>query len=150
MSCCVQAQHTFPCPLEEEPDDKHLQASHSHHQPTFDNAKIKYSRLSALDRTEIPILPRPEVLLIPIDRRQVSGHLQYRLFQRRSLLRWGGLLGGEQCRGTFPFNLCARKYQNGSQVEDGIVLRSQSRPIFLSTCSSHCRSRTYIRRPLSL
>lgn len=60
---------TFPRPLEEEPHDEYLQASHTDHQPTLHHAKIKYPRLGALDRAEVSIFACTEVLLVAIDGR---------------------------------------------------------------------------------
>ena len=65
-------QLTFPRPLEKEPHDKDLQASHGNHQATFDDTKIEDARLGALDGAKIAILARAEVFLVAADGRQLA------------------------------------------------------------------------------
>lgn len=58
---------TFPCSLKEEPDNKHLQPSHTYHQPTFHTAEVEYPSLRTFHGAEVAILARPEVFLVPVN-----------------------------------------------------------------------------------
>ena len=64
--------HTFPCTLKEEPDNEDLQPCHTDHHAIRYYTEFKDPRLRALDSTEISIFPRPEVLLIAVDCRQIA------------------------------------------------------------------------------
>lgn len=85
---------TFSCTLKEESDNEHLKPSHTDHEPTFDNAKIEYPSLGTLYGAEVAVLARPEVLLIPVDSRQVTRDLHDRFFESRGLFGGGALLRG--------------------------------------------------------
>lgn len=87
---------TFSCSLKEEPDNEHLEPSHTDHEPTFDNAKIEYPSLRALNGAEIAVFARPKVFLIPVDGRQIARDLHDRFFESGGLLRGGALLRGKE------------------------------------------------------
>lgn len=80
--------HTFPRPLKEEPHNENLQSRHRNHQCTFCNAEVKNPVLRALDRAHVPVLPRPEVFLVPVDGGEIAGDFEDGFFER------GGLFGG--------------------------------------------------------
>jgi hypothetical protein len=56
--------HTFPCTLEEEPDDEHLETSHRNHHKTDYAAEVEDSLLGRADGAQISILSCSEVFLI--------------------------------------------------------------------------------------
>ena len=68
-----QSSHiTLPRSLEEEPYDKNLQASHTHHHQTLNNTEVKDPPLRTPDRTKIAILSRAEIFLIPCNGRKLA------------------------------------------------------------------------------
>ena len=79
---------TFPRPLKEKPDDEDLQAGHADHQSALHHAEVEDPALGALDRAEVSILARAEVLLVAVDGGEVAGDFEDGLFER------GGLFGG--------------------------------------------------------
>lgn len=64
---------TFPCALEEEPNNKHLQTSHGHHHQALNHTEVEDPPLGAANRAEIAVLAGPEVLLVAGNSRQLSG-----------------------------------------------------------------------------
>lgn len=86
---------TFPSPLEKEPDDKNLQAGHANHEAALDHAEVEDARLGALDRAEVAVLPRAEVLLVPADGRQLPVDFVDGFLERRGLFGRTALLAGE-------------------------------------------------------
>ena len=98
-----EVAHTFPCPLKEEPHNKYLQSCHRNHQRTLHHTEIEYSTLRALDGTHVPVLSRPEILLISIDGGKVAGDFEDGFFEGRGLFRRGTLFAGKL--GVFGFVL---------------------------------------------
>ena len=80
-----KAQLTLPTTSEEHPDHKDLQPSHGNNQPTLNKTEIPNPALRTPDRAEIPILPRPEILLLPTNTRQKATDFDNALFQRSRL-----------------------------------------------------------------
>ena len=95
---------TLPRPLKEKPHDKNLQPRHRNHHRTDHHTEIKNPPLRTLHRAEIPILPRPEILLIPRYGRQIPGDLHDALLQLRRLFRGSPLLGGQESVVRFTFH----------------------------------------------
>ena len=63
---------TLPSTLEEEANNKDLQASHGDHHETLDDRKVKDAAFRAAHRAEVAVLARPKVFLIPVDRRELA------------------------------------------------------------------------------
>lgn len=82
---------TFPCTLEEEPNNKHLQTSHGHHHQAFNHTKVEDPPLGAANRAKIAILAGPEVFLVASNSRQLSRQFVDGLFKSRCLLGTGTL-----------------------------------------------------------
>lgn len=91
----VGSIRTFSSPLEEKPDNKHLQPSHRHHHQSLNHTKVEDPSLRAADSAEVAVLARPEVFLVPRDGRQLRGQFENRLFQSRRLLGARALSRGE-------------------------------------------------------
>jgi hypothetical protein len=95
----------FPVTLEKEPYDEHLQPGHTTHHQALHDTKVEDPPLRAPHSTKIPVLSRPEVLLVPRDSGQLARQLVDRFFENRGLLRGGPLLGGQLSASVFVFNL---------------------------------------------
>jgi hypothetical protein len=95
----------LPRPLEKEAHNKNLQPRHRHHQRALHQAKIEYPPLRTPDSAEIPILPRPEVFLIPADGRELRRELEYGFFEDGGLFGGGALFGGKLGIAGFVFDL---------------------------------------------
>jgi hypothetical protein len=100
-----QSDYTFPRPLEEEPNDKHLQSRHCHNQPTLHKAEVEDALLRALDRRKVAVLARAEVLLVAGDGRQLGRELEDGFFENRGLFGGGALFRGDFGAGGFVLNL---------------------------------------------
>ena len=100
---------TFPCPLKEEPHNKHLQPSHTNHQPTLHHTKVKYPTLRTLNSAEIPVLTCAEVFLVAIDGGEVAGDFHDGFFEGRGLFGGGALFGGEEGGRRFVFDLGGKR-----------------------------------------
>ena len=96
---------TFPRPLEKESHNKNLQPGHRNHHPTNNHTEVKNPPLRTLHRAKIPILPRPEIFLIPAYRAQIPANLHNALFNPTCLFRGGPLFGRKQrVRGRIAFD----------------------------------------------
>jgi hypothetical protein len=93
----LPATHTFSSPLEEEPNNEHLQSSHSNHHANLNDTKIEDPLLGTPNRAEIPILPRAEVFLVTADGGQLGGELEDGFFEDGGLFWGGSLFGWELC-----------------------------------------------------
>ena len=100
---------TFPCSLEEEPHNKHLQPSHTNHQSALHHAKIKYPTLRTLNSAEVSVLARAEVFLVAVDGGEVPGDFHDGFFEGGGLFRVGALFGGEEGGGRFVFDLWGKR-----------------------------------------
>ena len=87
---------TFPCSLEEEPHNKHLQPSHTNHQPALHHTKVKYPTLRTFNSAEVSILARAEVFLVAVNGGEVAGHFHDGFFEGGGLFRGGALFRGEE------------------------------------------------------
>lgn len=99
---------TFPCSLKEEPHDKHLQPSHTNHQPALHHTKVKYPTLGTLHSAEIPVLARAEVFLVAVDGGEVAGDFHDGFFESGGLFGGSAFFGGEEGGGGFVFDLEGR------------------------------------------
>lgn len=81
--------------LEEEADDKDLQAAHEDDQAALDDADVDDPALGAPDGGKVAVLARAEVLLAPGDGRQFARQLEEALLQGAGLFGGGALLGGD-------------------------------------------------------
>lgn len=96
--------------LEEEPDDEDLQTCHAHHHQALDDREVEYPPLRAPDGGEVPVLARPEVLLVARDGGELAGELEDRFFKRGRLF-WGrALLGGDLGVALFVLDLFVHIY----------------------------------------
>ena len=100
---------TFPCPLEEESHNKHLQSSHTNHQSALHHTKIKYPTLRTFNSAEVSILARAEVFLVAVDGGEVAGDFHDGFFEGGGLFGGGALFGGEEGGGGFVFNLALER-----------------------------------------
>ena len=66
------SQLTFPATSEEVLHNKDLQRRHCNHQSTLNQIEVEYPPLCALDRTEVSVLSRTEVLLLPCQGRYLA------------------------------------------------------------------------------
>lgn len=78
---------TLPSTSKKHPHNKNLQRRHADHESTLHKTKIPNPSLRTPDRTKIPILPGPEILLLPADTTQKSTNLNHTLLQQTRLLR---------------------------------------------------------------
>lgn len=99
---------TFSRSLKKEPHNKNLQPSHTNHQPTLHDTKIKYPTLRALNSAEVPVLARAEVFLVAVDGGEVPGDFHDGFFEGGGLFGGGALFGGEEGGGGFVFDLGGR------------------------------------------
>lgn len=83
--------------LEKEAHDKHLQPSHRDHHQTLNHTEIEHPSLRAAHSTEIAVLARAEVFLVPRDRGQHGRHFHDRFLDHAGLFGAGALLGGKLC-----------------------------------------------------
>ena len=90
--------------LEEEPDDEHLESSHTDDKTTLDHAEVLDSLLCAPDGAEVSVLASTEVLLVTSDGRQLARNLVDGLFQCRCNTRIASFLG-RQVHASFVLNL---------------------------------------------
>ena len=95
---------TFTSTLEKESHNEDLKPSHRNHHHTLNNTEVEYPLLRAPYRAKIPILPRPEVLLIPTYRGQLAGKFHNRVFQGSRLFGAGALFG-RKLRANLVFDL---------------------------------------------
>ena len=79
---------SLPSTREKHPHDEHLQTSHAHHQSALEQAEVEYSVLRTPDSAEVPVLPRPEVLLLSCEGGDLAREAD------DGLLNAGKLLGG--------------------------------------------------------
>lgn len=77
--------------LEEESDNKNLQASHADDEERLDHAKVDNTVLGAGDGRKVAVLTCAEVLLVSRDCGQLAGNLVHRLFELVCLLLAGSL-----------------------------------------------------------
>jgi hypothetical protein len=94
--------------LEKEPNNKHLQPSHTHHHQTLNNTKVEDPPLRTPNSTEISVLTGTEVFLVTGDSRELSREFEYRLFKGRGLLWGSALFSWNGCAG-FVFDLVIGK-----------------------------------------
>ena len=81
----LRSHITFPSTLEKEPHHQDLQPRHRNHHTHLDQTEIEYPPLRAPNRTEIPVLSRPEILLHPAHSRQRALDFQDRFFELAGL-----------------------------------------------------------------
>ena len=62
--------------LKEEPNNEHLQPSHTHHHQTLNDREIEDPSLCASDRAEIAVLACAEILLVAGDGGELAGELE--------------------------------------------------------------------------
>ena len=89
-------QHApFPPTREKVPHNKHLQPRDPHHKHILNNAKPENPLFRAAHSTEVAVLARAKVLLVPCDGGQLPGQLVDGFLEVGGLFRWGALFGRE-------------------------------------------------------
>jgi hypothetical protein len=81
--------------LEEEPNDKHLQGTHTDDKADLDHAKVDDPALGAVDGGKVAVFTGSEVLLVARDGGELARHLEDSLLQDRGLFWGGSLLRGQ-------------------------------------------------------
>lgn len=81
--------------MEEHPNNKDLQTSHTNHHQTLDHRKVEDSLLRTRNRGEVTVLSSSEVLLLAGNSAKLTTELEHTVLKSGGLFEAGALLGGD-------------------------------------------------------